>query len=116
MQWVNKMWKASGIKLPKEHRSNTSYPDMQIKNRRCKGKIELDQDVVSILGIFLNISRLELNWEKSVTYWCAKNTPKPKWTTSFRRRQVHAKDSPKMLGTPFGIDTKSHGQFFHKQN
>lgn len=103
MQWVNKMWKASGIKLPKEHRSNTSYPDMQIKNRRCKGKIELDQDVVSIRGIFLNISKLELNWEKSVTYWCAKNTPKPKWTTSFRRRQVHAKDSPKMLGTPFGI-------------
>ncbi len=111
-------WKASGIELPKENRSNRSYPNMQIKNRHCKGKIELDQDVCSILRIFLNISRLELNWEKSITYWCAKNTPKPKWTTSFRWRQVHAKDSPKLLGTPFGIWYwhQSHGQFFDKQN
>jgi hypothetical protein len=31
MQWGNKMWKASGIKLPKENKSNNLIPICKLK-------------------------------------------------------------------------------------
>jgi hypothetical protein len=39
-------------------------------------------NIISILGIFLNVLSLELNWDNSIACYCTKKTPKPKWTTS----------------------------------
>jgi hypothetical protein len=68
-----------------------------------------------VLQFLLDISGLELNKEKSMTYWSQKQSYKKlAWIEKFKWRWVPNGELSKMFNTPFGIglDGKEVDTFF----
>jgi len=67
-------------------------------------KIKNLSNVVNVLQFLLNISGLELNKEKSMTYWSQKQSHKKlAWIEKFKWRWALNNEVSKMFSTPFGI-------------
>jgi hypothetical protein len=47
---------------------------------------------------------MEINWDKSCTYWYDKYTHKPEWLAGYNWRWAEEGDLSKLLGTPFGLN------------
>lgn len=61
-------------------------------------------NVVNVLQLFLNVSGLELNWEKSMAYYNHKQSCKKlTWIEEFKWRWAFNDELSKMLNTPFGL-------------
>ncbi len=72
-------------------------------------------NVVSVLQFLLNISGLELNKEKSMTYWSQKQSyKKSAWIEKFKWRWAPNGELFKMFNVSFriGLDGKEVDPFF----
>ena len=47
---------------------------------------------------------MEINMDKSCTYWFDKYTHNPKWLARYDWRWAESVDLSKLLGTPFGLN------------
>lgn len=66
----------------------------------------MDYSLVTTLYIF--ISGLDVNQDKSMAYWnIKKKRQKPKWTKEFRQKWVKDGELAKLLGVVFGLNLNS---------
>lgn len=75
-----------------------------------RGTKEDVDELVRILETFNQASNMEINWEKSCTYWFDKYTHKPEWLLRYNWKWAEE-------GTPFGLNlnTRDLDQFFYNK-
>lgn len=59
-------------------------------------------NLVGIMHMFGLASGLEINWTKSVAYWCGRDTP-PRWVRKHQWKWALLGDLSKLLGTSFDL-------------
>lgn len=64
-------------------------------------------NLVGILHQFGIALSLEINWHKSVVYWCGCGI-QPGWVDKYQWKWVAHGDMSKLLGTPFGLHLELH--------
>ena len=81
-----------------------------------RGKKYVDE-LVRILKTFSAASRMEINWEKTCTYWFDQYTYKSIWLNGYNWHWANEGDLSKLFGTPFGLNlrTREVDEFIYRK-
>ena len=73
-------------------------------------------ELVRLLKVFSVTSIMEINSEKSCTYWFDKYTHRPEWLAWYNWQWTTEGDLSKLFGTPFGLNlsTSDVDQFLYR--